>query len=855
MKTRSIPIRLLLYLCLLGVSLFSAGCVTLKDPEASQEYRADIVGSVFADQSMGQTFVSRRAGLNGLQLWLRLGAGSDASGQLSIELFHTPEDKQPLVTLPLSFQAIPNNNQVSLTFPPQKDPPGQNYYFVLRTADGPVDLLGRSEEAYPEGQAYINGNPIQADLSFRTSYEYGIAAVMDDLLVWFSGLWLVIPLALTLWLPGRLLISLARLDQRLDWGERSAVSIGLSLALIPLLMTWTTTLGLQWSRLGVWAAAGMLGLAFIWQSRDRIIFTISTLGKAGRFAYERGGAAPAGMRASAERGFFSSESPNWPTTFTLAAILLISLAVRLAMVRDLAAPAWVDSVHHAMIARLVAEQGAFPDTYAPFLDVATASYHAGFHSVVTVFHWLSGLEIAPAMLLFGQVLNALAVLAVYLFTTTFVRDRMAGLAAALMTGLFTPMPAYYASWGRYTQLAGLLILPVAMVLVIGLLGPWNSAAPRTTTSDHQKSGFRRNFPTLILTAIACGGLFLTHYRVIAFLACLLLAFLAARFWQSFRQKSFWREMPREIGLAALSGIAAIGLTLPWWPATLQTLFIPTYTAGAQIQTPIKAFSDFSWGFLTTAFGKPALALAGLGLFLGIIRHRWFALILSLWIGLLFLIANLPALGLPGTGFVNNTSVEIMLFMPFSALGGFAVGWLISRGRALWPARWHKLYYGGLGLAGLAVALAGAQAMLPILNPVTMLFREADRPALSWIQEHIPPDETILINPFSWGYGLYAGSDGGYWITPIAGRKTMPPPVLYGLGNPEPVAQPISEVSRQALEKSGRPVELHDLLTAHNIGYVYIGARGGALSPRLLQESPLFRMLYAENGAWVFQVQQ
>ena len=35
--------------------------------------------------------------------------------------------------------------------------------------------------------------------------------------------------------------------------------------------------------------------------------------------------------------------------------------------------------------------------------------------------------------------------------------RIGGLAAALIVGVFTPMPAYYTSWGRYTQLAALLI--------------------------------------------------------------------------------------------------------------------------------------------------------------------------------------------------------------------------------------------------------------------------------------------------------------------------------------------------------------------------------------------------------------
>jgi hypothetical protein len=385
-------------------------------------------------------------------------------------------------------------------------------------------------------------------------------------------------------------------------------------------------------------------------------------------------------------------------------------------------------------------------------------------------------------------------------------------------------------------------LPVALALILYLFRLRKSA-----------KDFRSLLPVLFLAAVACAGLFLTHYRVIVFLAFLLLACMAVKSLQTVRQKTFRREIPGEFGLILLVGIIAILLTLPWWPDTLRTLFVPTYTAMSQVQEPVKAFSDFSWGFLTTAFGNVSLVLAGFGLVLGIFRRHSFTLVFSLWVGLLFLAANLGALGLPGAGFVNNTSVEITLFIPLAALGGYLVSWLISTGRAAVPIRWRWVYLWSVGLAGAAVAIAGGRALLPILNPITMLFREADRPAMAWIAENIPAGETILINPFAWGYGLYAGNDGGFWISPIAGRRTMPPPVLYGLGDPGPKAWPVSEFARRALEVSGRPEDLHAHLQSQGIQYIYIGARGGTLSPRLLRESDLFQELYIQNGTYVFQL--
>ena len=135
------------------------------------------------------------------------------------------------------------------------------------------------------------------------------------------------------------------------------------------------------------------------------------------------------------------------------------------MVRDLSASPWVDSVHHGVITRLILETGGFPSSYAPFIDIDSAQYHAGFHSVLASFQWLTGLELQQGMLLFGQVINALAALAVYLLAVRLSGSQLCGIFAALISAIFTPMPAYFTSWGRYTHLTGLVILPAAFALL------------------------------------------------------------------------------------------------------------------------------------------------------------------------------------------------------------------------------------------------------------------------------------------------------------------------------------------------------------------------------------------------------
>jgi len=350
----------------------------------------------------------------------------------------------------------------------------------------------------------------------------------------------------------------------------------------------------------------------------------------------------------------------------LLVVFIAALAVRLIMARDLAGPAWVDSVHHSLITRLVLEHGGFPDNYTPYLDITSTRYHPGFHSVLASFQWLSGVESLMAMLVFGQVLNALSVVAVYLFTKQLTGDSLASLIAALITGFFTPMPAYYTSWGRYTQLAGMLILPAAFVLVRAVSSAW----------------IRRDNPWKILlpAAIACAGLFLAHYRVAVFLACLLLADFTVRllektlkvyksFRVSFRLHEIDRNLFREIVGVAVVALTSLIILMPWMPSMLNTMLIPIAVSG--IKTSVPFFNDFAWTFLTSAWGKNSLYLASLGVVWGIVRKPRLVLTLALWIAMLFILANTAALGwFPGV--INNTSVEISLFMPISTLGGIFI---------------------------------------------------------------------------------------------------------------------------------------------------------------------------------------
>jgi hypothetical protein len=783
--------------------LFLSGCVTLKDPEASQEYSADLVATIGPGQTAGQTFVSRRPRLNQVQLWLRqVKPPLRPDAEVFVELYASPESPQPLARLPIRYSTITRSLLVTIALPPQSAAPGQSYYLVLKTGDGSVAILGRAEDAYPHGELRVNDRPVEADAAFRLGYNYDLYAAIDDITRALSGLWLVIPLLLLLWVPGRLLITLVEDRLHLDWGERSALAVGLSMAIVPLVMLWTTTLQLNWTRAGVILVYTMAALCLAWRT----------------------------WRKRSRPYHLSLHS----TDLALAAILIFSLAIRLAMVRDLAAPAWVDPVHHATIMRQIVQEGSFPHSYLATMQSEASGYHPGFHSLAAVFHWLSGLDLPEDLLLLGQVLNAACILGMYLLATTLTKNRQAGLFAALLAGLFSPMPAYYTSWGRYTQLAGLVLLPAALKLILASL-------------EEKQTGWKSQLSLWSLAALACGGLFMIHYRVAIFLALLLAAILVGESLRSLDKLPLWKSLPPILGRLVCIACLAFFLTLPWWPNLFQNMIEPRLALKPPGPVPLAV----DWGLLTPAYGTATLVLAAIGLVWSIVRRRWFGPVLALWIGLLYMSANQGMLALPVSTGINKTSVEIMLFMPVAVLGGFLLSDLIGLTGRLMPAGLLRPYHQGIALVAAILAVIGAQKLLPILNPSTLLFRQADRGGITWIQNNLPEDARFLVNPFLWGYGLYAGQDGGAWITPLTGRLTLPPPVLYGLGDKAEVHN-ITLASRQALDNGKNPPALHALMQQQGLGYIFTGGRGGAISPIALMNSPFFETIYNQEGVWIFR---
>ena len=573
-------------------------------------------------------------------------------------------------------------------------------------------------------------------------------------------------------------------------------------------------------------------------------------------------------RSSTDRPF--DRLRTWLFIVAFLFIFLVSLVVRFLHIRNLVVPAWIDSVHHTLISQLIVTEGGVPQSYEPLLPIEGFIYHFGFHSLVAAFHWLTGLEISRVILIVGQVINGLMVLSAYLLVKCLTGRRLAGLFGALIVGLISFMPAYYVSWGRYTQLTGLVLLPSAIAFTIRSVG-------RASNCSRRRPGF------LVLAAISVAGLLLTHYRVLIFYACFMLAYLL---YETVVHRGEPAVLIRYWGRAAMICLVAALLTLPWL-VNLARALLPLATLPARMQGA-SSYNVVPYDLIMVKHNRELIALSICGLLWGLYKRERAVMVTALWLIIVLVITNPTILGFPSTWLVNNASLAISLFVPFAILVGYFLASLsdlsfdkpfhrlrtklrTSLQARLSPNPQSQISYIKLVMLALVitlVALWGAWQMLPIINPGTVLATRDDMVAMDWIRRHVPSDARFLINVRHWQGGTYVGTDGGYWIPLLTGHDTILPPAIYIYGSAEYV-KGINDLAEAIVAiESFDEESTRQLLDDNGVTHVYIGARGGGITPQMLFGSSYpstsrrgelvepsgyrYRPVYSNGAVWIFQ---
>ncbi len=189
---------------------------------------------------------------------------------------------------------------------------------------------------------------------------------------------LLVAAGIVLFGPGYIVWSLVDAELRLPRLAAPALWLSLSLCIVPLLFLWSSTLGLRLTPAVLRGQA--LGIVLL----------------AG-WCWQRSG---------------SRRVPLWLLGSWLGLLLLVAFT-RAVEIRGVVLPLWVDSLHHTLLARIVAETGRIPTSLEPYMPVDPLVYHWGYHTVIATLKVVAALPIALAVLWGGQALNALMAVTMY----------------------------------------------------------------------------------------------------------------------------------------------------------------------------------------------------------------------------------------------------------------------------------------------------------------------------------------------------------------------------------------------------------------------------------------------------------
>ena len=614
-----------------------------------------------------------------------------------------------------------------------------------------------------------------------------------------SEIWL--SAAAVLCLPGAALLRLLRpRDVGVDRATTVASAAALGLAFWPLLFLWTSFTPIHWNS---WLVRAVVG-------------------------------------AAAAVAFFRKEPLRFVRRITLSELLLILILIvtvwtRLRTIDGVVLPPWVDSVHHTMLVRLFVDRGTVPADYEPFIHGASAFYHWGYHAITSAVCWFSGrtepFDIAFVVLSFGQFLNALTPLFVYSAARSLTRSSTAAVIDAALASLVSYYPAYYVSWGRYTHLAGVL-----------LLLSWITMAARA----------RRLTPRSVVTlAIVAAALALVHVRLAFFAVMLTLVLIGA---------SILRKR-RPTALLA-GGAVALAFACPWLIQLMRTDIVASALvpseADARWRSPAEVRENLLWVPHTAELLSVATAgLSGIanigplsiatrvlsGLWwIAILfaatrrRRRTKALMHTVALLLAWVVLTLFVLNGTRMQFATNTSAAITAFVPICIAAGALIAWFVS----VMLARWRRAIL--MIVVAIAVAV-GLATLSDVINPATIIASPADIAALRWIRTALPASSGVIGRVRPWYGGAFIGVDGAYWSSVLTDRRSLPPPTLYGWsGTPQSRAETELFLARWQDEYPFATAASVDEARRLGVTHVYFG-RGTPpeAAPRV------GRIVYARDG--------
>jgi hypothetical protein len=779
-------------------------------------------------KAVGQTFVAKYDGLSGVNFYLSPQTSGD--GKIKMHLRSAPKAGTDLIESInlVSVDSIKKPGYYTFLIPGQASSNQKYYYAFLEvTGSGGVQVGRANGDTYLNGALYQNGRPEEAQAAFQLLYSRrkAILGLCQEAISWggflAAGFFLFV-------LPGWGLFSLFWLGWGgLKWPEKLGLSIGLSLALYPLLLLWTDIIGVHLGALYAWLPP-LAGLGMIlWRNRKQ-------------------------LRLQAFQDL-KNVKVRW-VDVTFIGIIALIFITRFWAMRTLEAPLWADSVQHTVMTQLMLDNGGLFTSWLPYAPYKSLTFQFGFSAFSAIFAWLSGLNSERSVIIVGQLLNGLAVLALYPLAVRISKgNRWAGVGAVLVAGLISPMPAYYLNWGRYAQLAGQAVLPGSLWLVWEALSPVSNRSA-SIKRDRFLTGIRISFAALVLA-----GMMLSSYRLPFFYPTFILVLVLC--WGLPEWGRDWKTWGQKAGVLLAVVVLAGLFFLPWVPRLLGSNLVKSIGIVATRGSTIDAvWADYqAWLGLFFYVPVPLFIVTMVGLIWSLVRKNWMVASQFLWVALLASILAGGLIHLPGASSMRNFAILIALYIPI----GLVVGWLISEVAGSGNGRLRQSF---LAIIIIVAAILGGLGQRNIAKPDTFAYvTRPDTLAMAWIRENMPTDSNFLVEGLIYqGTGII-GSDAGWWLPLLADRQnTMPPQYATAEVPIEPgyTQRMVTLVNNLSNISLGSEQGV-SLLCNEGITHIYIGQEQGNVAQRAMSLGPQlfspdkflsnqqYSLLYHEDRVYVF----
>jgi hypothetical protein len=788
----------------------------------------------FAPQAglIGQSFVARHAGLQQIAVYLST-PDSSGAGRLTLHLRDSSlSSAKDIRTIETTLLVLAAPQWLAFDFPAIVGSHNQSYYFFIDgdlARNAKLYVAPLSGDAYRDGAMYLNHQAQDAQLPVQLSYAADVIAF--DLLGWLlhaaqtSLVMLVVFIAPGLALQTFLLPLSA-------WNQRIALAAGLSLSLYPLIMLWASVVGVRLGSLTVWIPVTMAIVALVWR----------------------------GFKAARAIEWHVHKLPRFSLVaylpeLTWLAVVTLIICVRLFVLRGVDEPMWGDSVQHTVIAQLILDHGGLFESWQPYAPYSTLTVHYGFHAAVAAVAWFTGESALNATLLTGQMVNILAIITLSLIAARLTTNRWAGVGVLVVAGLLSPLPQGYVNWGRYPQLTGQAIMPVAVWWL------WQSSEMTPVCRMRQAA----------LGALLFAGTFLGYYRMPYYVAAFVLAFGIIYGIQWLRQvRTRWLS---PLFLWIVAGVSSVGLLLPWLLRLRGGTLAGGVEAGLSLGSPLESVINEYQIFLNLESYVPILLVVAAVLVAAwaLLRRHAALSVMVLWSIAIVLLPASRLLRVPGAANLQGFAIVISLYIPMGLLVGYGIDACLGRLSCLSNSTGirHARFGLALVLAFLGViAIVGTRDRLRIVDQSYRILAPADVRAMEWIRSNVPPAALFLVDGFLIYNGTsVVGSDGGWYIPLLTQRSnTMPP--QYALLSERPMDASYNKWVVDlmiALRRVGVTSTAGvALLCLNHITHVYVGQEQGSngspppqplLSIGMLAQSPAFTMLYRQDRVGVFALNE